>query len=232
MSFYTPTQARRLTVLADVIADSLLIHEIYASIQGESTYAGLPCTFVRLTGCHLRCRWCDTPHAFAEGRPMTIDQIVERVLELPPDMIELTGGEPLAQNGALVLMKRLADAGKKILLETSGSLPIDDVDPRVVVICDLKCPSSGEEPANRYENLARLKPTDEVKFVIGDRGDFDWAVQKVREYNLLRLPVLFAPVFGELAYHHLCEWILESRLPIRFGPQLHKHVWDPLARGV
>ena len=224
--------ARRLTVLDDVPAGSLLIHEIYASIQGESTYAGLPCTFVRLTGCHLRCRWCDTPHAFVEGRPMTIDQVVGRVLELPPEMVELTGGEPLAQAGALDLMRRLADAGKRVLLETSGGLPIDEVDPRVVVILDLKCPSSGEEAANRYQNLQRLKPTDEVKFVVGDRADFDWAVAKVREHDLLQRPVLFAPVFGELPYQQLCEWILESRLPIRFGPQLHKHIWDPLARGV
>lgn len=222
----------RLAVLERRPAGSLLVHEIYASIQGESTYAGLPCSFVRLTGCPLRCRWCDTPHAFAEGEPLTIDQIVEQVSRLSPRLVELTGGEPLAQPEAIPLMTRLADAGFKVLLESSGAEPIDAVDPRVTIIMDLKCPSSGEAPSNRWANLDRLKDDDEIKFVIGDRGDFDWAAAVVRQRAMDRRPVLFAPVFGELDYATLCSWILGSGLNVRFQPQLHKHVWDPKARGV
>jgi 7-carboxy-7-deazaguanine synthase len=209
-----------------------VIHEIYASIQGESTYAGLACSFVRLTGCHLRCRWCDTPHAFAEGTPLTVAEIVRRVEALPPRLVEVTGGEPLDQPEVLGLLTALADTGRGVLLETSGALPIEPVDPRVTIILDIKCPGSGEASSNRYQNLAALKPADEIKFVIADRADFDWAANVVSEFGLAGRPILFAPVFGELPYADLCDWIVASKLPVRFQPQLHKHVWDPRARGV
>lgn len=163
---------------------------------------------------------------------MAIAEVVRAVEELPTHMVELTGGEPLAQPEAFPLMTALADTGRKVLLETSGALPIDDLDPRVTIILDLKCPSSGEMEANRYENLALLKPTDEVKFVVGDRTDFDWAVSMIMQYRLVGRPLLISPVFGEMPYERLCEWIVASRLPIRFQLQLHKHVWHPKARGV
>lgn len=229
---FSPEHTRRLKILDDRPAGSVLVHEIYASIQGESTYAGLPCTFIRMTACHLRCRWCDTPHAFGEGSPMTITAIVEAVNRLTPDLVELTGGEPLVQREAIPLLAALADTGRMVLLETSGSLPIDVVDPRVTIILDLKCPSSGEEAANRYENIPLLKPQDEVKFVVGNRADFDWAVAKIHELDLRHHPLLIAPVFDELPYADLCRWILATGLPLRFQPQLHKHIWHPKARGV
>lgn len=222
----------RLAMLEGLEPGTLLVHEIYASIQGESTRAGLACTFVRLTGCPLRCRWCDTPHAFTEGAPRTIQEILDEVGKLSPRLVELTGGEPLAQPEALRLIRELADAGYTVLIETSGSLPIEEVDPRATLIVDLKCPGSGEVDANRYENLRSLKPADEIKFVLADRADFDWAVETVRRYSLEDRILLAAPVFGELEYRTLCEWILESGVDFRFQPQLHKHIWDPRARGV
>jgi 7-carboxy-7-deazaguanine synthase len=209
-----------------------LVHEIYQSIQGESTYAGLPCVFVRLTGCPLRCVWCDTPHAFGEGEPMSVPQVLRAVEALPPRLVELTGGEPLAQPECLPLMTALADSGRKVLLETSGALDVANVDPRVTIIMDLKCPGSGEVDANRYANLDALKPEDELKFVIADRRDFDWAIEQIRRFDLAGRIVLFSPAFGQLEYLQLATWILESRLPIRMQLQLHKHVWHPQARGV
>jgi 7-carboxy-7-deazaguanine synthase len=229
---WTPQQLQRLKILADHGPGTLVVHEIYASIQGESSYAGLPCTFVRLTGCPLRCRWCDTPHAFTEGSPMPVAQIVQRVEELALPLVEVTGGEPLAQPECLRLLAALADTGRTVLLETSGAIPIDQVDPRVTIIMDLKCPDSGEEGSNRYENLKALKPTDELKFVVANRSDFDWAVRAIRALRLERWPILVSPVFGEVAYEELARWILASNLPLRFQLQLHKHIWDPSARGV
>ena len=228
----TTERMTRLRLLEDRPTGTLLVHEIYASIQGESTWTGLPCTFVRLAGCPLRCRWCDTPHAFSQGTPMSIAEVLRIVEGLAPTMVELTGGEPLAQREAFDLLAALADTGRQVLVETGGAVPIDAVDPRVVVILDIKCPGSGEASANRYENLQHLKPTDELKFVIADRTDFDWAIDLVQSRQLTRWPVLFSPVFRELSYQQLCEWILASGLPIRFQPQLHKHIWDPNARGV
>ncbi|MGL4465544.1 MAG: radical SAM protein [Planctomycetia bacterium] len=235
--FWSPVEERRLRVLEQRPAGSLLVHEIYVSVQGESTYVGRPCTFVRLTGCPFRCRWCDSPHAFAEGSPMTVGEIVAAVEQLPPRLVELTGGEPLAHPEALLLLTALADAGRELLLETSGGVSIAGVDPRVVVVMDLKCPSSGEEPANKLENLDLLKPNDEVKFVVGDRADFDWAADLVVRRGLFDQPLLFSPVFGELPYVQLVDWVLGhdrlGRLPkVRFQLQLHKHVWDPKKRGV
>ena len=225
--------AQRLAPLVGKQSGTLLIHEIYRSIQGESTFAGLPCVFVRLTACHLRCRWCDTPHAFGQGEPLTLNGVVGRVLAEPCELVEITGGEPLLQDEVFPLMTRLADAGRTVLLETSGAVDVSRVDPRVRIIMDLKCPGSGECEQNLYSNLELLKPTDEIKFVIADRRDFDWSCDQVRTRGLAeRFAVLFSPVFGELAPRTLAEWILESKLPVRLQIQQHKYIWDPSARGV
>lgn len=212
---------------------ALVVHEIYRSLQGESTFAGLPCVFVRLTACNLRCGYCDTPHAFTQGEVLSLDEVVERALALGDDVVEITGGEPLLQPEVYPLMTRLADAGRTVLLETSGAVDTAQVDPRVHVILDLKTPGSGEVEANCWANLGRLKPTDEVKFVLCDRADFDWAVAQVREYGLTdRCPVLFSAAFGRVSPTELAAWVLESRLPVRLQVQLHKILWDPAARGV
>jgi 7-carboxy-7-deazaguanine synthase len=219
--------------LQDQRQGTLVVHEIYRSIQGESTFVGLPCVFVRLTACHLRCRWCDTPHAFHEGATLGLDEILDRVLAEPCSLVEITGGEPLLQEDVFPLMTRLADASRTVLLETSGAVSIERVDPRVRIIMDWKCPGSGESERNCWENLPRLKPTDEVKFVIADRRDFEWSCDQVRTHHLAdRHCVLFAPVFGELNPRDLAEWIVASALPVRLQLQLHKYVWDPRARGV
>lgn len=223
----------RLRALDGKPVGTLVIHEIYRSLQGESTYAGLPCVFVRLTACHLRCNYCDTPHAFNQGEPLSLDDVVARVLGLGDDLVEITGGEPLLQHEVLTLMSRLADEGKTVLLETSGALDVGPVDPRVRIILDLKTPGSGEVEANLWSNLALLKPTDEVKFVICDRADFDWSVAQIRAGSLLeRCPVLMGVCFGRVSPTELAAWILETRLPIRLQLQQHKILWDPQARGV
>ena len=225
--------AHRLRPLSGKPAGSLVIHEIYRSLQGESTFVGLPCVFIRLTACHLRCRYCDTRHAFHEGEMLTLDEVVDRSLGLGDSLVEITGGEPLLQPETLPLMTRLADAGRTVLLETSGALDIGPVDPRVRVILDLKTPGSGEVGANLWSNLDRLKPTDEVKVVVCDRDDFDWAVQHVRAHRLLdRCPILFGVSFGQVNPTDLAAWVLETRLPIRLQIQQHKILWRPDARGV
>ena len=227
------SQAQRLRPLQGKAAGTLVIHEIYRSLQGESTFAGLPCVFVRLTACHLRCVYCDTPHAFNQGETMSVDVVVARTLALGDDLVEITGGEPLLQLEVYPLMSRLADAGKTVLLETSGALDTSAVDPRVLVILDLKTPGSGEVEANVWSNIERLKPTDELKFVLCDRADFDWAVNVVREHRLTeRCPVLFSAAFGQVNPTELAGWILESHLPVRLQLQQHKILWDPKARGV
>jgi 7-carboxy-7-deazaguanine synthase len=224
---------QRLHPLVGKPAGSLVIHEIYRSLQGESTFAGWPCVFVRLTACHLRCGYCDTPHAFAEGRTMTLDQVVAAALGLGDRLVEVTGGEPLLQPEVLPLMSRLADAGRTVLLETSGALDITPVDPRVRIILDVKTPGSGEAGANDWANLGRLRPGDEVKFVVCSRDDFDWAVAQVRAHGLTdRCPVLIGPVHGRVAPAELAAWILEAGLPLRLQLQLHKLLWGPDARGV
>jgi 7-carboxy-7-deazaguanine synthase len=229
---------RRVAMLAQLPPGLLLVHEIYRSIQGESTFAGLPCSFVRLTACHLRCRWCDTPHAFYEGHPMHRAQVVQEVCRLGCKLVEITGGEPLLQPEVLPLMSELADQGHTVLLETSGSLDVSLVDRRVHIIMDIKCPGSGEAAANRWENLNVLKPWyDEVKFVVLNRTDFDWSVEIVRRHALHeRFPVLVSPVFGNqgprLEPRVLAEWILETGMPLRLQLQLHKYIWSPTARGV
>ncbi|WP_233578978.1 radical SAM protein [Tautonia sociabilis] len=213
----------------------LVVHELYRSLQGEGTFAGLPCVFVRLTACHLRCSYCDTPHAFNHGEPIALRALLERILAIaaPGDLIEVTGGEPLLQDEALPLMSGLADAGRVVLLETSGACDIGPVDPRVRIILDLKTPGSGEEQANLWDNLAKLKPTDEVKVVVCDRPDFDWALERIREHRLVeRCPVLVSPAHGRVDAAELAAWILESGLPLRLQVQLHKQLWGPDARGV
>ena len=209
------------------------ITEIFFSIQGESTQAGRPCVFVRLTGCPLRCVWCDTAYAFHGGTERSLASIVAEVERYGCRLVEITGGEPLAQPEVHSLITALADRGYTVLIETSGALDISPVDPRATLIMDLKCPGSEMADRNLWANIPRLKPTDEIKFVIKDRADYAWAVTKVREYRLTdRQTVLFSPVFGELDPRALAEWVLADRLPVRFQLQLHKHIWDPAMRGV
>jgi 7-carboxy-7-deazaguanine synthase len=224
---------QRLKPLANKPAGTLVVHEIYRSLQGESTFAGLPCVFVRLTACHLRCGYCDTPHAFHQGETLPLDEVLTHALELGDALVEITGGEPLLQSEVYPLMSRLADAGKTVLLETSGAVDTGAVDSRVRIILDLKTPGSGEVEANVWSNLDRLRPTDEVKFVLCDRADFDWAVAQVHARRLTdRCPVLFSPAFGLVNPTELAAWVLESRLPVRLQLQQHKILWDPSARGV
>src|SRR5580698_7057526 len=214
--------------------DTLVIHEIYASIQGESTFAGLPCTFVRTTGCNLRCTWCDTPQAFHGGARMLRSDVLARALSFGTQVVELTGGEPLLQPGVLPLMTELCDAGRTVLVETSGEADVSKVDPRVHKIMDLKCPGSGESHRNRWPNLAHIGPRDEIKFVLSDRADYEWMRTTVRERALAeRTPNLLAStVFGKLAPRELVAWVLEDRLPVRVQLQMHKYVWAPDATGV
>ena len=209
------------------------INEIFHSIQGEGTRAGLACVFVRLTGCHLRCTYCDTEYAFHEGAWMTLDEILAQVRSYGCPLVEVTGGEPLLQPAVYPLMRRLADEFKTVMLETSGAILIDKVDPRVVRIVDFKCPSSGELEHNCWGNIDLLKPSDEVKFVIGDREDYDWAKSIVNEHDLSsRCPVLFSPVHDKLPPTDLAEWILADGLDVRIQLQLHKFIWTPETRGV
>jgi 7-carboxy-7-deazaguanine synthase len=208
------------------MSDILVITEIYRSIQGESTYAGLPCTFVRLTGCDLRCTWCDTEYAFHGGTKMSVNEVYDRALSFNTDIVEVTGGEPLLQPKVHLLMKRLADAGKKVLIETSGAHDISKCDPRVIRIMDLKCPASGEMDRNRYENISHLTSRDEVKFVITDRKDFEWSIQMAREFRLAdRCTILFSAAWKQLPLQQLGEWIAESDVRVRLQPQLHKILW-------
>ena len=214
--------------------DTLVIHEIYASIQGESTFAGLPCTFVRTTGCNLRCAWCDTPQAFYGGARMRRQDVLARALSLGTALVELTGGEPLLQPGVLPLLKELCDAGKTVLVETSGEADVAGVDPRVHKIMDLKCPASGESAHNRWSNLEHIGARDELKFVLADRADYEWMRQVVAAHDLAgRTPNLLASaVFGKLATRDLVAWVLEDGLPVRVQLQLHKYIWRPEATGV
>ena len=215
------------------MADRLRINEIFRSIQGESTRAGLPCTFIRLTGCHLRCTYCDTEHAFYEGSWHSLDDIATRVQELGCPLVEITGGEPLLQPACGALARKLLDAGHTVLCETSGSLPIDRLPERVVRIMDLKCPSSGEVERNDWSNIAKLTPRDEVKFVIGNREDFDWSAEVIRKHHLAkRCQVLISPEFGAIEPRQLAEWILAEAVPARLQLQIHKFIWEPTTIGV
>jgi 7-carboxy-7-deazaguanine synthase len=220
-------------VLALPPTERLRVNEIFYSLQGESTLAGRPCVLVRLTGCQMRCRWCDTEHAFYEGEWLSVDAVVERVRAFGCPLAEVTGGEPLLQPGALTLLERLCDSGLEVLLETGGGLDIGAVDRRVRRIVDVKCPGSGEAERNRWQNLDDLRPTDEVKFVLADRADYEWARCLLAERPLYeRCPVCFSPVFASLRPADLAAWVLEDRLPVRVQLQLHKLLWGADTRGV
>jgi 7-carboxy-7-deazaguanine synthase len=214
--------------------DSLVIHEIYASIQGESTFAGLPCAFVRTTGCNLRCVWCDTPQAFHGGERLARRDVLARALALATPLVELTGGEPLLQPGVFLLLSELCDAGRTVLVETSGEADVARVDPRVHKIMDLKCPGSGESSRNRWSNLEHIGARDEIKFVLADRTDYEWMRETIRERGVERRTahLLASPVFGRLAPRDLVAWVLEDGLSVRVQLQLHKYVWSPSATGV
>lgn len=217
----------------------LRITEIFHSIQGESTWAGVPCTFVRLTGCPLRCSWCDTEYAFHGGSRMTFDEILREVASYPARVVEVTGGEPLAHPGAFDLTRRLLDEGYTVLVETSGAFDVSPLDPRVHKIMDLKCPGSGESHRNLWANLDHLTERDEVKFVVKDRADYEWARQAIAEHGLDRRvdggtlrALLMSPVWGDIELEPLARWILEDGLPVRFQVQVHKLIWGADAKGV
>jgi len=208
------------------VGPTIRVTEIFRSIQGESTRAGFPCAFIRLTGCSLRCVWCDSAYAFFGGQEMQVPEAVQRVLALGTELIEVTGGEPLEQEGVYPLMEQLLAAGKTVLLETGGHVPLDRVDSRVVKIVDVKAPGSVMEAANIPENLEKLTPRDEVKFVLADRKDFDWSLEFVRARDLdRRIVVTFSPVWDGLSAADLAEWIRDSGRNIRLGLQIHKLLW-------
>jgi 7-carboxy-7-deazaguanine synthase len=215
------------------MSDTVTVNEIFFSIQGEGDRMGWPCIFVRLSFCNLRCAWCDSEYTFYEGKERSLDEVLDAIRGYPCRLVELTGGEPLVQQGAIPLLRKLCDAGYEVMLETSGSLDISAVDPRVRRIVDLKCPGSGMVARNRMDNLRLLGPGDELKFVIKDRFDYEWAKEIVLRENLSeRCPVLFSPVWGSIEFRDLAEWILDDGLPVRLQLQLHKFIWDPNARGV
>ena len=213
--------------------NTLKINEIFYSIQGESSFAGLPCVFVRLTFCNLRCVYCDTEYAFFEGKDMRIEDIISEVKKYDCSLVEITGGEPLVQPQVNMLMTGLADSGYTVMVETGGSLAIENIDKRVKIIMDMKTPYSKMESKNLYENLNFLKPGDEVKFVIGNREDYEWSKILIKEYNLIKkVTVLMSPVFNKVENIDLAAWILDDRLNVRFQLQMHKYIWHPETRGV
>jgi 7-carboxy-7-deazaguanine synthase len=220
--------------------DTLMVHEIYKSVQGESTFVGVPCTFVRLTGCNLRCAWCDTPQAFYGGKRMRREDVLAESLALGTPLVELTGGEPLLQPGAIPLLVELCDAGKTVLVETSGEADVSKVDPRVNKIMDLKAPGSKESHRNRWSNLDHIgfRPAagarDEIKFVLADRADYEWMRATIRERDLgaLGATLLASPVWGSLDPKDLVAWVLEDALAVRVQMQLHKVIWGRDAQGV
>ncbi len=208
-------------------SDSLMISEIFYSLQGESTLAGKPCLFIRLAGCNLHCSWCDTPYALAGGQSMTLEEIMMEVEKYPVRLAELTGGEPLIQENSYRLMEMLLDSGRAVMLETGGHMDIGQVDSRVKIIYDIKCPGSGMSDRNLWGNLFLLKPDDEIKFVIASEDDFNWAADVVREYSLgSRHEVLFSPVSGSLEPGDLAAWIIRDCVPARLQLQLHRLLWD------
>ncbi len=213
---------------------TITINEIYHSIQGESTWAGRPCVFIRLTFCDLRCTYCDTEYAFYEGKKQSLPEIIDLVMKFNCPLVEITGGEPLLQKNILPLMSMLADAGQTVLLETSGAHDISAVDARVHRIMDLKTPGSGEVDRNLWANIDHLTARDEVKCVIGSREDYEWSRDKVERFNLVKRcqAVLFSPIFGRIDPREIVEWILADNLGVRFQLQMHKFIWTPTDRGV
>ncbi len=227
-----PTKPTRVAP-PDGATGTVTINEIFLSVQGESTYAGLPCLFFRTTGCPLRCRWCDTEYAFHEGERRSVAELIELACSYDVDLVEITGGEPLAQAGVPEMAAELLGRGKTVLVETSGAIDISVLPEGVVRIVDIKCPGSGESEANDYDNLDRLTDGDEVKFVIADRADYEWARSLIRARSLTdRVPVLLSPVGGELPAAELAAWILHDRLGARLQLQLHKILWPDIERGV
>lgn len=211
----------------------LKINEIFKSIQGESSHTGLPCIFVRLTGCNLRCTYCDTEYAFYEGKEMTVTDVVNAVESFGISLVEITGGEPLLQKDVYSLMQTLLEKQFTVMLETGGSLALDEVPQPVIKIMDLKCPGSGEESRNNYDNLSRLTLQDEVKFVILNRKDYDWSRKILTKYSIhKRAQVLFSPVYEKLDLKDLAKWVLEDNLSVRLQTQLHKVIWSKDAIGV
>ena len=209
------------------------LSEVYASVQGESTHVGKPCVFVRLTGCNLRCSWCDSEFTFTGGEHFDVEEVAQRAHAFGIPMVEVTGGEPLVQKSAIPLMERLIELGHTVLIETSGSRSIADVPEQVHIIMDLKCPDSGEDAANLWSNLALLKPKDEVKFVIASRRDYEWARDVVRTHKLNETcECLFSPAWGLVDMQELVGWIMEDRLDVRFQLQIHKVVWSADTQGV
>jgi 7-carboxy-7-deazaguanine synthase len=209
------------------------VTEIFYSIQGESTYAGLPCTFVRLTGCPLRCTWCDSEYTFHGGIDLSLNEVMERVRAYDCRLVEVTGGEPLHQPEVFSLIHALCEDGCTVLVETSGAIDVSPIDPRAHIILDVKCPGSGMMDRMDWKNLDRLTAKDEVKFVLKNRVDYEWACSILTQYDLThRCAILFSPVFGELDLRQLAEWMLADKLSVRFQMQLHKYIWHPSMRGV
>ena len=212
----------------------LTVNEVYVSVQGESTWAGLPCVFVRTTACDLRCTYCDTEYAFYQGTRRTVGDVYDEVMKIDCPLIEITGGEPLLQKNVLPLMTAFCDAGKTVLIETSGAHDISKIDPRVHRIMDLKTPSSGMCERNLYSNIDHLAPGDEVKFVLGSREDYEWTREQIIKYDLSSrvAAVLLSPIFGKIEPRDIVDWMLADKLPARFQLQMHKFIWEPRARGV
>ncbi len=209
------------------------INEIFKSIQGESSSAGIPTIFIRLTGCNLRCKWCDTKYAYEEGVDLTVDEVIDRVNALGLSLVQITGGEPMLQGDVYRLMDSLLDNGYNVSLETNGSIDLSKVDKRVIKIVDIKCPGSGESDRMDFRNFNYLTKSDEIKFVIKDRDDYNWAKEIIERFNLSeKCNILFSPVFGEIEPRELAEWLLEDNLNVRFQIQLHKLIWHPEMRGV
>jgi 7-carboxy-7-deazaguanine synthase len=215
------------------MSERLLINEIFYSLQGESTFTGLPCVLVRTTGCQMRCVWCDTTYSFYQGRWMTLEEVLDEVARFGCPLVEVTGGEPLLQPAVHSLMTRLCDGGYQVLLETGGGLDISAVDPRVRRIVDVKCPGSGEAEHNHWPNLDHLRSTDQLKFVLAGRADYEWARDLIVSRSLAeRCDLLVSPVHGDLELQPLAAWVLEDRLPVRVQVQLHKLIWGASTRGV
>ena len=216
------------------MTQTLKIHETFLSLQGESSHAGRVCSFVRLMGCPLRCKWCDTEYAFYDGKTKSFDELFATLAGYGSKLVEVTGGEPLAQTNCIPFLQELGTRGYEVLLETSGALAIDKVPSHVKIIMDLKAPGSGEQARNHWDNIAFLKPgIDEVKIVVADRADFDFAVNVERQYKLTdRFTTLISPVHGKVSLEEVSNWIIESKIPFRFQVQLHKYIWGAEAKGV
>ena len=211
----------------------LKVNEIFKSIQGESTYSGLPCIFIRLTYCNLRCTYCDTEYAFHDGKDMSIGEILDHIKPMKTKLVEVTGGEPMLQDNTIPLMRELLEKNYTVLLETSGAISLKDVPSEVKKIVDFKCPSSAMSDRNLWSIIDELNDKDEVKFVIGDQQDYQWTKSKINEYNLnQKWTVLLSPVFGKISLEKLAEWILEDNLDVRLQLQMHKYIWDPDKQGV